>query len=215
MNRAKQVYERSLKAKELDPLKIENLTKKYQRMELAMKTQTDIRQKKWKDKRREWLNQLKRVEEAREESRRREQERIREMKEKLEQKEMNATNTKLIIYKEITKKKAEHNKKQKEVQQLLNILKLEELEEREKLKKKYEEDLYKTNEIRQYKEYIKNIRTETALRFKYIKKNRDYTNPYLAAEIKASQIASENKSKPSSNIEEEASKTTNVFYLYL
>lgn len=214
MNRTKEIYERSLKVKELDPLRVESLARKYQRMELAAKALTDAREKKWREKRRECARHFGRVEEVRRRTREREREKAERVVAKLVEKEMNATKSKVSMFREVSKRKACNYNKLKEARQLVALMRLEDAADRERLKKKHEEDLMKTREIKEYREYVKSIRAETALRFKYVKNNKDYTNPYLAAEIRASQIAIEEENKKKSSIQNIANKTSCTLYYY-
>ena len=167
-------------------------------MQISTQNLIEIQKKKLQSKRLEYLEQMEKVEKARKISEKEEREKAEKIMKRLDFKEQHAQNSRMLKCKMINENNKKIQKRKfEEVKDALRILQNEEVTQRKLLKKKQEEEVLRSKEIKLYKEYIKTVRAETSMKFKFVTRNVDYENPYFTAELREQELeknATKNKS---------------------
>jgi len=202
LGRVDEVYNRSLKAKELDPRKIEKLSMKYTQIDTAARLKSENQKKQWKMKREEYLEQLKKIEAAREAAERMQKEKTDEIMNALALKEEHARQSRMGIMEENARRRLQHkrtNKKQTDSSKL------------ETLKRKQEEAKFRMASMKSYNESVRAIKKEVAARVRNELVTEDYSNPYIVAEMKVIKNLMLTQKK---SIKKDANKTSSKFIVF-
>ena len=191
---------------------MQRLSKKYQQIEYAAKEKVENQTKKWKEKRTEYLNHVKRLEETREAMERASKEKADKIMNQMELKATHANRSKMEILEQITKRKIETNtNRMKELRNLRARRDLE-LSQRKLLREKQEAEKDNSKQMKSYQEYLKALKREIETNLRSGNITEDLSNPYIVAELKITQEHWKNKRCNSKmGLDEKANKTSGKF----
>eukprot|EP00826_Nyctotherus_ovalis_P043463 TRINITY_DN4581_c0_g1_i6.p1 TRINITY_DN4581_c0_g1~~TRINITY_DN4581_c0_g1_i6.p1 ORF type:complete len:232 (-),score=81.21 TRINITY_DN4581_c0_g1_i6:103-798(-) len=203
LRRSQEIYNRSLKAKELEPEKIEKLSKKYQQMETAARLKVDNQRKQWRQKREDYLQQLSKLEAAREAAELAEKEKTDGIMNFIALREEHASKSRMEIMEENAKRRLQQRRTNNRMTDLPKV---------EIMRKKQEEKRLRAAAMKSYNESVRAIKEEVAAKFRSDADEENYSNPYIVAEMRVKKKFMEIQKK-GSLLEKEANKTSGMMFV--
>ncbi len=191
LERAREIYQKSLVEKQLKPEKIEKLLNKYQQMAKLAKQKIEAQEEKCRKKRAQYLDHLKKTELARNASEEKEKEYASNILQERELKEKRAHESKQYFFQELQDRLLSHDARIKEAQERVKHMKAEENLERTKILEKEAVKTAQAEQIKLYQKQVSAIRAEAAIKLRMSEKmgqEEDYSNPYIVAEMRATQL---------------------------
>ena len=204
IGRARDIYMKALKNKEMKSDDIEKLSRKYKVMENIARLKSETQERKWKKRRNEYLDNLKKIEMAREEEEKNEKEKTERIMNSIIFKEQHADFSRMEILEKNAKRRFELNNKK--INQRKNNS-----EQKRILKERQEAEKIRLNELKSYKEGIKSIKERISEKLRKSMTTEDYENPYIIAEIRATHnIIQQQKKMESTNLETNVNQTNGI-----
>jgi len=183
LSRAKEIYIRSLKIKEMPKEIVQRLSTKYTHMQTIAKNKVQAQEEKWKLRRNEYLEHLKKMKESKEAEERSNKQKTDRILYTRQIKDEQAKQTRMKIIEEATKRRVELITKRQADFKRLRLQRERESSQRKSLQEKQEAEKVRTSKLRSYHEYVKAMREEIALKLKQETIIGDLSNPYIVAEM--------------------------------
>eukprot|EP00826_Nyctotherus_ovalis_P005480 TRINITY_DN11239_c0_g1_i1.p1 TRINITY_DN11239_c0_g1~~TRINITY_DN11239_c0_g1_i1.p1 ORF type:complete len:189 (-),score=70.28 TRINITY_DN11239_c0_g1_i1:179-745(-) len=164
-------------------------------MQIIAKNKIESQEKKWKQKRNEYLEHVRKMEEVREEEERANKRRTDRILYTRQVKDELARQTRMKMMEEATRKRAELMTKRINDFRKLRMQRERESSQRKNWQERQEAERLRVSKLQSYREYVKAMKEEIALKLREEAITADLSNPYIVAEMNATQHKP-NKPKP-------------------
>ena len=219
VERVQETYEKAMKERMANTQAVEKLFTKHQQIAKLIKNKAQEQEKRWNKKREQYLERLQKTDLILKQSQKEEEEYANQVLNERESKEKQAKECRTWFYEELKGKSKAQSEKMSEVKQRIAKIKETEAEKKERLIERYTVKKAQSDQIKLYYRQINTIREEIGLKKRMksrLIETEDYSNPYIIAEMRATQELGKTSCKASlkSEFDMATNKTSSIFCSY-